>query len=886
MFRNKNNNNGNNDDSAGGYDDVNLGITPDDSNEFQQLINWHLNEIEQDVDVPRLGRIADVDMLDVGQHAGNQELSDDLLRSLGHNAAEGPSSAQAAELGAPELQPTHRLPQIGPYLTTDASGTVKVPAFVHGQIPSPSSILPQGSLPGGGQMPQPPNDPNQDTFSLPEQALVEHFGITNSRGASSSQTNATGQAHQGQGASQQQIEFDPEYGALPPPGARRPLVMDPFSGFTKSFAQSPFGKNQSGLSSQGGPMFGLSPFGPFDTQVPAPNQPANFPLPLPNRPVRAEQNNSPNANSSPSTNNPSNASYPPNTNSSPSSDNSSNASNRRNANKIPHKRNRRGSDSNDPSKFYVAPVGLLGPWGPKAPTGRKGQDEHLFRYHRETAELKGGLTYTREELAAFLQGQGHPYPGRRLTLWIQNTPAQSNDRYAQRGESSKCRYKHCPAKGNTIMKGFFRVAFDEFSDQTGPTRDPFHNAGYMHLHCFEKVFDLGYLIHYGAARLNFRILPDTRDLVHESRNPAAINRDHAEMMTAYNDWVEGQRARADRIERTNPLRKPRPLYTGLNPTWRATLSHEKRLGCVLTNKHLSLQIRNRQATRESRGGAHIGVHRGDLDLYVHLHNRRAQGIPVEQALAELASQAGQGEARQGTGNANPFLLSQAGQSAGAAAPSRTQGKKRNRNEFYDDESNDESSSSRYSKRIKDGEPEGATTMPSAPKRPRRRQLEFKNHGQAGPVPQQMFSSTSRNLTFPAYGNLVDDPGHWRLPPPSKFPTPAAAQTPAQTPGAGPRAQQTPSQRTAAQPDPPRASVNVITARVGNRHYQSQMLAQVLSAVPDRYAHMVLPPAGVVHDDRLAERIVRLGQRERVEVDRFVRKLEERQDLDTKRRASF
>ncbi|KAK4249665.1 hypothetical protein C7999DRAFT_12544 [Corynascus novoguineensis] len=845
MFRN-NTNNGNNDNKAEGYDDVNLGITPDDSNEFQQLINWHLNEIEQDVDMLRLGRIADVDMLDVDQHAGNQAHTGDLLRNLGHNAAEAPSRAQAAELGAPELQPAHGLPQIGPYLTADASGTVKVPAFVHGQIPSPSSILPQGSLPGGGQMPQPPNDPNQDPFSLPEQELVEHLGITFSRSASSGQGNATSQAHQRQGAPQQQIEFDPEYGAFPPPGARRPPVMDPFGGFTKSFtqfAQSPFGNNQSGLSSQGAPMLGLRPLGPFDAQVPA--------------------------NSSPSTNNPSNASYPPNTNSSPSSDNSSDASYPPNANKIPHKRNRRGSDSNDPSKFYTAPVGLLGPWGPKAPTGKKGQDEHLFRYHRETAELKGGLTYTREELAAFLQGQGHPYPGRRLTLWIQNTPAQNNDRYAQRGESSKCRYKHCPAKGNTIMKGFFRVAFDEFSDQTGPTRDPFHNAGYMHLHCFEKVFDLGYLIHYGAARFNFRILPDTRDLVHESRNPAAINRDHAEMMTAYNDWVEGQRARADRIERTNPLRKPRPLYTGLNPTWRTTLSHEKRLGCVLTDKHLSLQIRNRQATRESRGGAHIGVHRGDLDLYVHLHTRRAQGIPVEQALAELASQA-------------------AGQSAGAAAPSLTQGKKRNRNEDHDDESNDESSNSRYSKRIKDGEREGAATAFSAPKRPRPRHLEFKNHGQAGPVPQQIFSATSRNLTFPAYGNLVDDPGHWRLPPPSKFPTPAAAQTPAQTPGVGAGAQQIPGQRTAAQPHshPPRASVNVITARVGNRHYQSQMLAQVLSAVPDRYAHMVLPPAGVVHDDRLAERITRLGQRERVEVDRFVRKLEERQDLDTKRRASF
>ncbi|KAJ4303996.1 3',5'-cyclic-nucleotide phosphodiesterase pde1 [Collariella sp. IMI 366227] len=283
--------------------------------------------------------------------------------------------------------------------------------------------------------------------------------------------------------------------------------------------------------------------------------------------------------------------------------------------KLSHTRGQRFDPNNEPAKFYVNPTGLVA-WGPQ--TGGN-QPRRLFEYHKSTAELIPSAFFNRVELVRFFLGQGHPNPNRKLTLWIQNVPAQMNYRYPNQASSSKCRYKHCQASSRTILKGWYRVAFDEFSDKTGHTLDPFHNAGYMHLHCFEALFDLGYLLHHSASRHGFVIRPDTRNLAHEMRNPAALTRDHETMWNAFQDWKHSHQERADRIEAQNNSLPAGQPYTGFNP--QTVPPHDQRLGFALTEMHLSHQVAVRQVTRDRRGGAHIGLHKGDLVRFNQLKRR-------------------------------------------------------------------------------------------------------------------------------------------------------------------------------------------------------------------------------------------------------------------------
>jgi hypothetical protein len=318
-----------------------------------------------------------------------------------------------------------------------------------------------------------------------------------------------------------------------------------------------------------------------------------------------------------------------------------------------HKRKRRGETDNDPAGCYNRPTGL-GSWGRLVGT----KNEHVFQYYRSTAELRTGVTYSREDLVHFFLGAGHPNPGRNLTLWIQNTPAQANDRYAHGGDSAKCRFAGCPIKQKTILKGFWRVAFDEFSDISGKIDgvDPMQNAGYMHLHCFETAFDLGYLIHYGAARHGFTIRADTRVFDTETKNPMSITRDHREMLPAYNEWVNGQRARADSIERRNLGLPEHQRYTGFAPPNYEILPHKQRLGYALTAKHLGLQVPGRAKARKERGGNHIERHMGDLTVLNELRRQKRQGSqepsPDEQQSANEASPSPQTRGKKRSGSAD------------------------------------------------------------------------------------------------------------------------------------------------------------------------------------------------------------------------------------------
>ncbi|KAK4240587.1 hypothetical protein C8A03DRAFT_31292 [Achaetomium macrosporum] len=340
--------------------------------------------------------------------------------------------------------------------------------------------------------------------------------------------------------------------------------------------------------------------------------------------------------------------------------------------KIGHGRHEKDDPKNNPSLFYQEPQGLA-PWGPmvdkaereeehrkkrssgktqslskKRKSGKKEDRRHLFEYYMETAELNQWVTIKKEELVGFFSGVGHPNPERRLTLWIQNVPAQFKHRFAT-PTGGKCRLHSCIEPNSTIQKGEFRVAFDEFSDGadapfSNPTLNPFHNAAYMHLHCFETTFDLGYLIHHGAAKFGFQIRPDLRTLRWEETNPMSIEKDGkglGEIEAAYYRWVESQKARADQLEAQNQQNPLGPQYTGFDLTSPVHAKHEQRLGYTLTTTKLGLQPDIRGVVRERRrektvrkeangekvvGGVDIELHKGDLEKLIEL---KKKGKPAQ-----------------------------------------------------------------------------------------------------------------------------------------------------------------------------------------------------------------------------------------------------------------
>ncbi|KAK3302581.1 uncharacterized protein B0T15DRAFT_577652 [Chaetomium strumarium] len=303
--------------------------------------------------------------------------------------------------------------------------------------------------------------------------------------------------------------------------------------------------------------------------------------------------------------------------------------NPRNVYKISHKRSEIHKRVNKPSLYYQIPQGL-GRWGPEVNVAER-EDRRkkrkrpskedmrpVFDYvevgDRPTVELSW-VTLTKREIELFLGGWAHPSPmNRRLILWVQNTPAQSKHRFVNGEKSGKCRLQDCVEPHNTISKGFWRLAFDEFSDgadlpQTNPSLDPYHNAAYMHLHCFENTFDLGFLIHHGARQLGFEIRPDTRTFLREEKNTMSVTRDHQEMIRTYNEWVENEKDRADLFKNIHPG------YTGLDGPYHK--QHNQTLGYALTSKHLELETKAREKTRAKRrkngeGSADIEIHMGDL----------------------------------------------------------------------------------------------------------------------------------------------------------------------------------------------------------------------------------------------------------------------------------
>ena len=216
----------------------------------------------------------------------------------------------------------------------------------------------------------------------------------------------------------------------------------------------------------------------------------------------------------------------------------------------------------------------------------------LFTYTVD-GELDPEAKFSPEELEDFLLNHppDHPLVGSRPILWIGNVPADASKRYPTK-ESAACRFQDCPIANNTIRKGTYRVTIDEWGyNPEWVNKDPYHNAGYVHLYCLEKFMDLPGLYRRGVA-----VFADDRTFK-EGRNKMAITRDYPTMK----DIVDHYLVYAPSL----PNRAP-----GMNGWYKHSLSLQ------LTEEHLRKQPATRQSVRGTRGGNSIDVHKNNLDELV------------------------------------------------------------------------------------------------------------------------------------------------------------------------------------------------------------------------------------------------------------------------------
>lgn len=243
----------------------------------------------------------------------------------------------------------------------------------------------------------------------------------------------------------------------------------------------------------------------------------------------------------------------------------------------------------NPKEIYLPLEATPAPWGPP-------HHPDLFSY-TETGDWNPDLKFSTEDLRHYVQSaQKLGWP---LKIWIQHYPAQRNYRHPNTA-TLKCRWDECPATMNTILKGFYRVAFDERPEWSGSVTDPFHNAGYMHLHCFEKVFDVFELINAGMAAVEKRIFP------FEDRNPMSVFEGRPQLLKAYSNWSYVEKCAYDKFWDD--------VVQGKTKT--RDIPRERKLWYVLTNGFVEAQSQARGRMRDARNGNSIDKHLGDLDVFV------------------------------------------------------------------------------------------------------------------------------------------------------------------------------------------------------------------------------------------------------------------------------
>ncbi|EFQ26975.1 uncharacterized protein GLRG_02146 [Colletotrichum graminicola M1.001] len=246
---------------------------------------------------------------------------------------------------------------------------------------------------------------------------------------------------------------------------------------------------------------------------------------------------------------------------------------------------------------------------PEAPMAWGGRDPKnpMFQYNKE-GELLPSLRFSREQIFYYLKerkDQGLP-----LTLWIQNVPHGCKTRVSD-DRLRACRWSGCPAHKGTILKGFWRVCFDERPGTSGKQHDPYHNAGYMHLWCLDRCFDL-FEIDYA-----FDLKPDTRYFEKEERNPMAMTRDHDELVMEFEKWRTSQRAAYEEWQELCKINKALGL-----PIKNRLVEKEAKIWYMLTTRHLELETPVRSNMRKRRAGISIDKHKGDLGWYVEKVNEK------------------------------------------------------------------------------------------------------------------------------------------------------------------------------------------------------------------------------------------------------------------------
>ncbi|EXF82628.1 hypothetical protein CFIO01_06104 [Colletotrichum fioriniae PJ7] len=289
----------------------------------------------------------------------------------------------------------------------------------------------------------------------------------------------------------------------------------------------------------------------------------------------------------------------------------------------------------DASDWYESLPEAPAPWGGHDHT------KPMFQYNKE-GELLPNLRFTREQILYYIRErkqQGLP-----LTLWIQNVPHGCKTRVGD-DRLRACRWSGCPAYKGTILKGFWRVCFDERPETSGKQHDPYHNAGYMHLWCMDRCFDL---LEIAQA---FDLKPDTRYFEKEERNPMAMTRDHDELVMEFEEWRTSQQAAYEEWQRLAETNKMMGL-----PVQNRQVGREAKLWYVLTTKHLALETPVRSNMRKKRNGISIDKHKGDLDWYVEKVNEKKVSKKGHSIIEELDSAEEEGQKTPATRVARPSII--------------------------------------------------------------------------------------------------------------------------------------------------------------------------------------------------------------------------------------
>ncbi|RYP70080.1 hypothetical protein DL771_005697 [Monosporascus sp. 5C6A] len=260
----------------------------------------------------------------------------------------------------------------------------------------------------------------------------------------------------------------------------------------------------------------------------------------------------------------------------------------------------------DPQKYYGPPIGRPKAWGPV----NKKTNRPIFEYTQE-GTLLPTRRYTVSEMKQFLYARPlknakeewvdreydhtvRHIPDRirqGLTGWISWPPAQCTYRFPHPPD---CLFENCPMP--RIRVGVPIVVLDEHKNDEGLEIDPFHNAGYVHLYCLERNFDLVKLL----QDLDLRL--DERRFKHEEANFFSLTKDvGAEVIQAYRRWWAREYPRyvAARAEGKSRARKP---YEDVS------------LGAALLKCKFYRETNARERNRVIRGGNDWTRHWGDLHL--------------------------------------------------------------------------------------------------------------------------------------------------------------------------------------------------------------------------------------------------------------------------------